>query len=242
MKKITKVFAFALAFMMAFALQTPVNAAEKAEKAAVATLDKKVEATTMMSDITNKNFAPYYKYDKEICYAVAVPSDVTGVQVLLYNYKGKKVASQNALSASYGAVVRYVKFKIAKNQSYTVKVRTYLTVNGTTIYGKLSKARAFTTMTNIKVKYRMNYRTGKKSYTAVIPKAKNAKGVKSFTVYISKNEDKGFKKVKTVKPGKNVSISKYKGKAIKNVQKYYIRVVPNLKCKVKSDIYYNVKL
>ena len=235
MKKITKVFAFALAFMMAFALQTPVNAAEKN---AVATLDKEVTATPMMTDVTNQNFAPYYKNNKEICYAVAVPSDVTGVQVLLYNYKGKKVATQNALSASYGAVVRYVTFKIAKNQTYTIKVRTYLTVDGTTIYGNLSKARAFTTMTNIKVKYRMNYRTGKKSYTAVIPKAKNARGVKSFTVYISKNRDKGFKKVKTVKPGKNVSISKYKGKAIKNAQTYYIKVVPNLSCKVKSDVYY----
>ena len=86
MKKITKVFAFALAFMMAFALQTPVNATEKN---AVATLDKEVTATPMMTDVTNQNFAPYYKNTKEICYAVGVPSDVTGVQVLLYNYKGK---------------------------------------------------------------------------------------------------------------------------------------------------------
>ena len=44
----------------------------------------------MMTDVTNQNFAPYYKSDKEITYRVAVPSDVTGVQVILYNYKGKK--------------------------------------------------------------------------------------------------------------------------------------------------------
>lgn len=235
MKRTTRILAVILTFMMVFALQTPVNAAERA---AVATLDKEVEAVTMMSNITTKNFAPYYKYDKEICYAVAVPSDVTGVQAILYNYKGKKVATQKVLSASYGTVVRYIKFKIAKNQSYTLKLRTYLSVNGTTIYGKLSKPRAFTTLTGITVKYRYNYRSGKKKYTVVIPKAKKAKGIKSFTVYISKNRDKGFKKVKTVKPGKNVVISKYKGKVIKNGQIYYIKIVPNLKNKVKSDIFY----
>ena len=155
-----------------------------------------------------------------------------------YNYKGKKVSTQNALSASYGTVIRYVRFKIAKNQTYTVKVRTYLSVNGTTIYGKLSKARAFTTLTNIKLKYKYNYRTGKKNYTVVMPKAKNAKGIKNFTVYISKDRSKGYKKVKTAKPGKNVKISKFKGKAIKTRQIYYIKIVPNLKCKVKSDVIY----
>ena len=76
------------------------------------------------------------------------------------------------------------------------------------------------------------------SKKVVIPKAKKAKGIKSFTVYISRNKNKGFKKVKTVKPGKNVVISKYKGKVIKNGQIYYIKIVPNLKNKVKSDIFY----
>lgn len=204
MKKITRIFALALALVMAFALQAPVNAAEKA---AVPVMDREMEATTMMTDVTNQNFAPYYKSNKEITYQVAVPSDVTGVQVILYNYKGKKVSTQNALSASYGTVIRYVRFKIAKNQTYTVKVRTYLSVNGTTIYGKLSKA-------------------------------KNAKGIKNFTVYISKDRSKGYKKVKTAKPGKNVKISKFKGKAIKTNQIYYIKIVPNLKCKVKSDVIY----
>lgn len=112
MKKITRIFALALALVMAFALQAPVNAAEKA---AVPVMDREMEATTMMTDVTNQNFAPYYKSNKEITYQVAVPSDVTGVQVILYNYKGKKVSTQNALSASYGTVIRYVRFKIAKN-------------------------------------------------------------------------------------------------------------------------------
>lgn len=56
--------------VMAFALQAPVNAAEKA---AVPVMDREMEATTMMTDVTNQNFAPYYKSDKEITYRVAVP-------------------------------------------------------------------------------------------------------------------------------------------------------------------------
>lgn len=58
MKKITRIFALALALVMAFALQAPVNAAEKA---AVPVMDREMEATTMMTDVTNQNFAPYYK-------------------------------------------------------------------------------------------------------------------------------------------------------------------------------------
>lgn len=68
MKKITRIFALALALVMAFALQAPVNAAEKA---AVPVMDREMEATTMMTDVTNQNFAPYYKSNKEITYQVA---------------------------------------------------------------------------------------------------------------------------------------------------------------------------
>lgn len=81
MKKITRILALALAFVMAFALQAPVNAAEKA---AVPVMDREMEATTMMTDVTNQNFAPYYKSDKEITYRVAVPSDVTEEYRLSY--------------------------------------------------------------------------------------------------------------------------------------------------------------
>lgn len=51
MKKITRILALALAFVMAFALQAPVNAAEKA---AVPVMDREMEATTMMTDVTNQ--------------------------------------------------------------------------------------------------------------------------------------------------------------------------------------------
>lgn len=51
-----------------------------------------------------------------------------------------------------------------------------------------------------------------------MPKAKNAKGIKNFTVYISKDRSKGYKKVKTAKPGKNVKISKFKGRQSRRIR------------------------
>lgn len=99
MKKITRIFALALAFVMAFALQAPVNAAEKA---AVPVMDREMEATTMMTDVTNQNFAPYYKSDKEITYRVAVPSDVTPANCRLdissrYRYARKHIVSTSTI-------------------------------------------------------------------------------------------------------------------------------------------------
>ena len=87
MKKITRIFALALALVMAFALQAPVNAAEKA---AVPVMDREMEATTMMTDVINQNFAPYYKSNKEITYQVAVPSDVTGYRLSYIIIKVRK--------------------------------------------------------------------------------------------------------------------------------------------------------
>lgn len=49
MKKITRIFALALAFVMAFALQAPVNAAEKA-----AVNQEKAQATVQAGSFTHR--------------------------------------------------------------------------------------------------------------------------------------------------------------------------------------------
>ena len=56
-------------------------------------------------------------------------------------------------------------------------------------------------------------------------KVPKVKGVKKFTLYMSTKSDKGYKKVKKVKPGKTVVISKFKNKAFKNGKYYYYNVV-----------------
>lgn len=58
------------------------------------------------------------------------------------------------------------------------------------------------------------------------------KGVKKFTLYMSTKSDKGYKKVKKVKPGKTVVISKFKNKAFK---KENIIIIMLFLIKMKQD-------
>lgn len=54
MKKITRIFALALAFVMAFALEAPVNAAEKAA------VNQKAQATVQAGSFTHRVRSLYY--------------------------------------------------------------------------------------------------------------------------------------------------------------------------------------
>ena len=136
MKKFTKIFAFAMALMMVFALQVPVSAAEKG-----AVIEAGVEApeATVMTDVTKDYFAlSSYPYNNTASFKVVVPQDVSGVQLRLYNYKGKQIAYKNVESYYYASSYRYVDFNIKKNQAYYVRAVSYITVNGQTTYGTIS--------------------------------------------------------------------------------------------------------
>lgn len=68
MKKFTKIFAFAMALMMVFALQVPVSAAEKG-----AVIEAGVEApeATVMTDVTKDYFAlSSYPYNNTASFKV----------------------------------------------------------------------------------------------------------------------------------------------------------------------------
>ena len=52
-------------------------------------------------------------------------------------------------------------------------------------------------------------------------------GVKSYKVYMSYKKDKAWKKLKTVKAGKSIVISKFRGKALARNKKYYYKIVPS---------------
>lgn len=52
-------------------------------------------------------------------------------------------------------------------------------------------------------------------------------GVKSYKVYMSYKKDRAWKKLKTVKTGKSIVISKFKGKALARNKKYYYKIVPS---------------
>lgn len=52
-------------------------------------------------------------------------------------------------------------------------------------------------------------------------------GISKYTVYMSLKKNGGYKKVKTVKAGKSITVSKFKGKALKAKKNYYFKFVPN---------------
>lgn len=236
MKKITRMFALALAFMMVFALQAPVNAAEKAAQVG-AGVEVAPEAT-VMTDVTTDYFALNgYPYGNTATFIVAIPTDVTGVQLRLYDYKGKQIAYKNA--ESYYSSRRYVDFNVKKNQAYYVRAVSYTIINGQTIFGKLSSPRAFVALNTNSFKAKTKYMNNStKRFVIKIPKKSKLKGIKSFTIYMSKKRDKGYKKYKTVKPGKTITISSFKKKKFRTAKDfYYIRLVPNLTKKVSCPTY-----
>jgi hypothetical protein len=63
----------------------------------------------------------------------------------------------------------------------------------------------------------------------------------SYTIYISKSEKSGYKKVETVSSKKtSYTVSKYNKKALKKGTTYYIKIVPNAKIGKKtrsSEVY-----
>lgn len=181
MKKFTKIFAFAMALMMVFALQAPVSAAEKG-----AVIEAGVEApeATVMTDVTKDYFAlSSYPYNNTASFKVVVPQDVSGVQLRLYNYKGKQIAYKNVESYYYASSYRYVDFNIKKNQAYYVRAVSYITVNGQTTYGTLSSPRAFVNLNRKAFKSKTKYlNNNTKRFIIKIPKKAKFKGIKSFTI------------------------------------------------------------
>lgn len=65
--------------------------------------------------------------------------------------------------------------------------------------------------------------TGRK----VAIKMPKVSGVKSYKVYMSYKKDRAWKKLKTVKAGKSIIISKFRGKALARNKKYYYKIVPS---------------
>lgn len=111
---------------------------------------------------------------------------------------------------------------LKKNKVYKVYARTAVAKsNGTIAYSKWSAAKTVVTAT-----YKGN-KISSKSAKGFWLKAPKISGVKNYKVYIKKGNGK-YKKVKTIKPGKKVKITKFKGKSFK-LGYYYIKITPVLK-------------
>ncbi len=55
-------------------------------------------------------------------------------------------------------------------------------------------------------------------------KVPKVKGIKKFKIYMTTTSGSGYRKIKTLKPGKSFRVSKFKGKKFKYYKNYYYRV------------------
>lgn len=132
----------------------------------------------------------------------------SGYQIYITNFSGKKVKNFKTTDTE-------TDFKLAsvKNQGFLYKVRAYIDVDGTTIYGAWSNQKVVVAQPKV---------TLKKSGTKTINVSwQKIKGATSYTVYRSTSASTGFKKIKTVKG------SKLTNKGLNPNKTYYYYVVAN---------------
>lgn len=165
------------------------------------------------SDKSYASFSIQYSYDGQI------------TRIGVFDINGNLVSYDDAYS--YATVTG-----LKKNQVYYYRAMTVTTLNGTPTSG-WSEAKAFATIDGEKFKFK-----GVKNQKACTIKVPKIKGVKNYTLYLSKKSDKGFKKVKTLKPGKKIKLTKFKKKAFKIGNTYYLRVLVKTKNNITCGNYY----
>ncbi len=123
-------------------------------------------------------------------------------EVQLLDKSGTKVVKSTTTNSYLAS------FSVSKNKVYYVRHRQVYNGKKGSWSGKIG----FCTM-----KLGRSLKSGKK----VRFKAPKVKGVKKFKVYMSTSLNSGYKKIKTLKPGKSFKIGKFRGKKFKNYKDYY---------------------
>lgn len=169
--------------------------------------------------IPNDRFsASYSEYTKKI--TVGVVSQNDRYEVALYNAKGALVGNSQCST--------YAFFNVKLNKLYYYQVRGLDYDSQTRAYVPATDWSARKAICTLKYKSIKPAAAGNKKVRFKAPKIT---GVKKYTLYMSTNKDKGFKKAGTIKPGKTLTISKCKGKAFKYYKHYFYKIVPVLKKK-----------
>lgn len=191
-----------------------------------------INVNTTPNSISSKNFGitSVLSYTKKVQVGANVPAGATGVEVECY--QGSKRVWKDTISSSTYPYTYYQKY--STNKVYKYRARAYYKNYSTnrTYYGAPTGWKYFT------VPYaKMKSKSSAKGVSVTL---KRTPGVKYYKVYISKKQNSGYKRVKTVKVTKK---SKYSFRITKNYKKRktnYIRVVPYITVGnklVKSDIY-----
>ena len=149
----------------------------------------------------------------------------TWTRIGVFDENDRLVAYDDALS--YATVTG-----LQKNKVYYYRAQTVSDEYGTPT-SQWSDAKAFSTIDSKKIKFK-----GVKNQKACTIKVPKVNGVKNYTLYMSTKYDKGFKKVKNIKPGKKIKLTKFKKKSFKIGKRYYIRLQVNTKKDVTCGNYY----
>lgn len=144
-------------------------------------------------------------------------ANALGYEVEIFKVKGgkkvKTVASQSTISGTVS---------LSKNVAYKYRIRYFNLSNGQKVYGGYSGYRYFCLQ---KASGQTNSRTGK-----IRMKWGKVAGASGYTVYVSKNSEKGFKKVKSLGAKANKIEFKGAGKLkLKKGQTYYVKLVAKVK-------------
>jgi len=138
-------------------------------------------------------------------------------EYILYNAKGKKLAS----TTTYSTSMSYSK-KVSNNMIYNIKVRAVSEICGQKYYSAWSNTCYCFTQPRVK--------SVKASNGKLQIKWQKITGATGYDIYVSTKPTTGYKKVKSVGKSKSsVTIKKFKGKKIKSSKKYYVYVASKKK-------------
>lgn len=206
MKKIMKVFMTVFAFSLVFAAGVKVDAAE---------VEMNVETgkdRNVVKMMGAPEFAIHYinPAKTSASFAIDYSHGMGWTRIGIFDVKGRLVTYDDALS--YATVTG-----LKPNQLYYYRAQS-INSSGVSTSG-WSSAKAFVTLKDKKLKLKAV--KNKRAFTVQVPKLA---GIKNYTVYVSRNRDKGYKKVATIKPGKKVTISKFKKKPLGFGKQYYVKI------------------
>lgn len=136
------------------------------------------------------------------------------VEVQIRDHKGKVVKTRYAIS--------YSSFNLSKNKLYSFRFRRVYYSYSDRKYIAISNWSNSPSFTTAKYKVRQ---VGKSRKVKI--KTPKVAGIKKYKIYMSTKKNSGWKKIKTLKPGKAITISRFKGKSFKYYKNYYYKIVPN---------------
>ncbi len=139
---------------------------------------------------------------------VSLPSDGEWKEVQVLDYQKNVLKTQKSLF--------FANFNLKKNKAGMVRYRTI--DNDGTPLTDWSETIGFASYSGSNVKME-----GKKKLYASY-KLPKIKGVKKYIIYLSNKQNKGYKKVKSAKPGTKVVLKNYKKKSFKYYKNYYVRI------------------